>query len=336
MWSRLWSSSASGVLKRTLLAANTKSLSTSSRCATRAIASSAFSFYDSGRGGTVVAAAPFCCKITSFCFSSMTDADADADANDSSPSSNNSNNDSNKNIVITFAEAKRLMRLVNVEALKMKLSMETKEIIPYSDLLEACQSMGIARSYDEAVTFAGVLDDAGVVLLFGDKVYLHPDKVVYLIKRALPLALTPEDNPAREELKILQEKKEEIDVLAHKQVRRILYSGLCLAFIQVGLFFRLTFWEFSWDVMEPVAFFGTAGSVVIGYAYFLITARDPTYQDLMKRLFLSRQRKLFKKLNFDVERFKELQLKLKSPLDATAYIKNRVGMELEMDEAIHK
>ncbi|KAJ6421818.1 hypothetical protein OIU84_026855 [Salix udensis] len=334
MWSRLWSSSASGVLKRTLLVANTKSLSTSSRCATRAIASSAFSFYDSGRGGTAVAAAPFCCKITSFCFSSMTD--ADADANDSSPSSNNSNNDSNKNIVITCAEAKRMMRLVNVEALKMKLSMETKEIIPYSDLLEACQSMGIARSYDEAVTFAGVLDDAGVVLLFGDKVYLHPDKVVYLIKRALPLALTPEDNPAREELKILQEKKEEIDVLAHKQVRRILYSGLCLAFIQVGLFFRLTFWEFSWDVMEPVAFFGTAGSVVIGYAYFLITARDPTYQDLMKRLFLSRQRKLFKKLNFDVERFKELQLKLKSPLDATAYIKNRVGMELEMDEAIHK
>ncbi|KAJ6696543.1 hypothetical protein OIU85_002942 [Salix viminalis] len=334
MWSRLWSSSASGVLKRTLLAANTKSLSTSSRCATRAIASSAFSFYDSGRGGTAVAAAPFWCKITSFCFSSMTDADADAD--DSSPSSNNSNNDSNKNIVITCAEAKRMMRLVNVEALKMKLSMETKEIIPYSDLLEACQSMGIARSYDEAVTFAGVLDDAGVVLLFGDKVYLHPDKVVYLIKRALPLALTPEDNPAREELKILQEKKEEIDVLAHKQVRRILYSGLCLAFIQVGLFFRLTFWEFSWDVMEPVAFFGTAGSVVIGYAYFLITARDPTYQDLMKRLFLSRQRKLFKKLNFDVERFKELQLKLKSPLDATAYIKNRVGMELEMDEAIHK
>ncbi|KAB5512939.1 hypothetical protein DKX38_029967 [Salix brachista] len=334
MWSRLWSSSASGVLKRILLAANSKSLSMSSRCATRTIASSAFSFYDSGRGGTAVTAAPFCCKITSFCFSSMTA--ADADANDSSPSSNNSNNDSNKNIVITCEEAKRLMRLVNVEALKRKLGMETKEIILYSDLLEACQSMGVARSYDEAVTFAGVLDDAGIVLLFGDKVYLHPDKLVYLIKRALPLALTPEDNPAREELKILQEKKEEIDVLAHKQVRRILYSGLCLAFLQVGLFFRLTFWEFSWDVMEPIAFFGTTGSVVIGYAYFLITARDPTYQDLMKRLFLSRQRKLFKKLNFDVERFKELQLKLKSPLDATAYIKNREGMELELDEAIHK
>ncbi|KAJ6763647.1 CALCIUM UNIPORTER PROTEIN MITOCHONDRIAL [Salix purpurea] len=161
-------------------------------------------------------------------------------------------------------------------------------------------------------------------------------QVVDLIRRALPLALTPEDDPARGELKMLQEKKEEIDVQAHKEVRRILYSGLCLALLQVGLFFRLTFWEFSWDVMEPIAFFATTSSIVIGYAYFLITARDPTYQDLMKRLFLSRQRKLFKKLNFDVERFKELQLKQKSPLDATTSIKKRIGMKLELDDAIHK
>ncbi|KAJ6976131.1 calcium uniporter protein 6 [Populus alba x Populus x berolinensis] len=243
MWSRLWSSSASGVLKRTLLAANTQSLSTPPRCTTtRTIASSAYSYYYySGRGGGAAADAstPFC-KITSFCFSSAIDADAES----SSPSFNNNKND--KNILITSSEAKRLMRLVNVEALKMKLGMESREIIPFSDLLEACQSIGIARSHDEAVTFAHVLDDAGVVLLFRDQVYLHPDKVVDLIRRAVPLALTPEDDPARDELKMLQEKKEEIDVQAHKEVRRILYSGLCLALLLVGLFFRLTFWEFSW------------------------------------------------------------------------------------------
>lgn len=80
---------------------------------------------------------------------------------------------------VTCAEVKRLMRLVNVEALKLKLGMEGKEVIPYSELLQACQSMGIARSQDEAVEFARVLDDAGVVLLFRDKVYLHPDKVPF-------------------------------------------------------------------------------------------------------------------------------------------------------------
>lgn len=78
---------------------------------------------------------------------------------------------------ISFTEAKRLMRLVNVEALKMKLGTDGKEAIGYSELIEACKSMGVARSHDEAAAFARVLDEAGVVLLFRDKVYLHPDKV---------------------------------------------------------------------------------------------------------------------------------------------------------------
>ncbi|KAG7010461.1 Calcium uniporter protein 5, mitochondrial, partial [Cucurbita argyrosperma subsp. argyrosperma] len=196
---------------------------------------------------------------------------------------------------ISFAEAKRLMRLVNVEALKMKLGTDGKEAIGYSELIEACKSMGIARSQDEAAAFARVLDEAGVVLLFRDKVYLHPDKV-----------------------------------------RRILWTGLGLAILQVGLFFRLTFWEFSWDVMEPIAFFTTTTGLVIGYAYFLITSRDPTYQDLLKRLFLSRQRKLFKKHSFDVCRFKELQKKCKTPLDATANIKNRVGVDLDLEDCLSR
>ncbi|KAJ4829823.1 hypothetical protein Tsubulata_025334 [Turnera subulata] len=273
---------------------------------------------------------------------------AAAAANQQQQQHTTTNNNNNLNETLTCGEAKRLMRLVNVEALKMKLTQGaaatgsgggptiTKEVIPYTQLLETCQSMGIARSYDEAVAFARVLDEAGVLLLFRDKVYLHPDKVVDLIRRAVPLALTPEDDPLRDELKRLVEKKEKIDVLAHKKVRRILWFGLGLAVVQVGLFFRLTFWEFSWDVMEPIAFFVTATSIVVGYAYFLFTARDPTYQDLMKRLFLSKQRKLFKKHNFDVERYKELQRKCKSPLDCNASIKNRVGLDVDLEDALHK
>lgn len=78
---------------------------------------------------------------------------------------------------ISYTEAKRLMRLVNVESLKAKLGMEDKEVIGYKELLEACESMGLAKSAGEAAAFARVLDEAGVVLLFRDKVYLHPDKV---------------------------------------------------------------------------------------------------------------------------------------------------------------
>ncbi|CAA7389165.1 unnamed protein product [Spirodela intermedia] len=216
---------------------------------------------------------------------------------------------------LSFPEAKKLLRLVNVEALKRKLGMEGEEVIGYSELLDACLAMGVAKSGEEAVAFTRVLDDAGVILLFRDKVYLHPDKVVELMKKAVPLALTPEDDPRREELRELLKRKEEIDFLAHRQVRGILWSGLGFFVVQVGLFFRLTFWEFSWDVMEPIAFFTTTTGLLVGYAYFLFTSRDPTYQDLMKRLFLSRQKKLFVKHNFDAARFSELQKQCRSPLD---------------------
>ncbi|KAM7521948.1 hypothetical protein LguiA_011850 [Lonicera macranthoides] len=236
---------------------------------------------------------------------------------------------------MSYAEAKRLMRLVNVEDLKMKLGMQGKEVIGYKELLDACESMGVAKSVDEAVAFARVLDEAGVLLLFRDKVYLHPDKVVDLLRRAVPLALAPDDDPQRDELKNLQQKMEEIDKLAHKQVRRILYTWLGLSVMQVGLFFRLTFWEFSWDVMEPIAFFTTATGLVVSYAYFLFTSRDPSYQDLMKRLFLSRRRKLIKRYNFDINRLIELQNKCKSPLDAPAFVK-QIGLDLEPEDLLRR
>lgn len=157
-----------------------------------------------------------------------------------------------------------------------------------------------------------------------------------MIRRAVPLALTSDDDPMREELMKLQEKKKEIDLLAHKQVRRVLWSGLGFGVITVGLFFRLTFWEFSWDVMEPIAFFVTTTGLVTGYAYFLFTSRDPTYQDLLKRLFLRRQRKLCQKQNFDVERFMELQCKCKTHLHSRSVLKNSIGVDVDLEDALHR
>ncbi|WVY90440.1 hypothetical protein V8G54_035954 [Vigna mungo] len=257
-------------------------------------------------------------------------------------SNNNDNNRSNddngngKKGSMSFREAKKLMRLANVESLKEKLEREEKEIIPYCELLEECKKMGVARDAEEAATFAHCLDDAGVILLFRDKVYLHPDKVVDMVRRAVPVALTEDSDPMMEELKKLQEKKREIDTLAHKQVRRVLWSGLGLGVFTVGLFFRLTFWEFSWDVMEPITYFTTSTGLVVGYAYFLFTSRDPTYQDFMKRLFHSRQKILHKNYNFDVDRFNELRCRCHKPLNAKTIFRNRFGVEQDLEDVLRK
>lgn len=69
------------------------------------------------------------------------------------------------------------MRMANVKELKLKLLNEEKEAMGYSELLRTCESAGVAKLRDEAAAFARVLDEAGVVLIFRDKVYLYPDKV---------------------------------------------------------------------------------------------------------------------------------------------------------------
>nr|VDD41062.1 unnamed protein product [Brassica oleracea] len=47
--------------------------------------------------------------------------------------------------------------------------------------------------------------------------------------------------------------------------------------LQTALFMWLTFWELTWDVMEPICFYVTSIYFMAGYSFFL--------QDL-KRAFL--------------------------------------------------
>lgn len=41
--------------------------------------------------------------------------------------------------------------------------------------------------------------------------------------------------------------------------------------VQFGILARLTWWEYSWDIMEPVTYFVTYGTAMLAYAYFVIT-----------------------------------------------------------------
>ncbi|KAL2620527.1 hypothetical protein R1flu_000732 [Riccia fluitans] len=205
------------------------------------------------------------------------------------------------------AEARKVIMHVNSVALKKAIKADRRDSISYNELLDMCRGYGVATTDDQLRRYVRSLDETGVVLIFRENVYLHPERVAKLVAHALPFAVVSPTDPRRLELMKLEKEKEVIDNLAHKQVRRFLWTGLGALTCQTALFFRLTFWELSWDVMEPVAFFLTTAGLIAGYTYFLITARDPSYQDFRKRLFLSKQRKLFKKMNFDFERYQLLR-----------------------------
>ncbi|GKA02963.1 calcium uniporter protein 6, mitochondrial-like protein [Tanacetum coccineum] len=77
--------------------------------------------------------------------------------------------------------------------------------------------IGAAKSIEEAKEVEKVFDEAGAISIFRDKVHLHPNKVLDMVRIVVPLALMPEDDPQKEELKKLQAKQEEIDVLTQSK-----------------------------------------------------------------------------------------------------------------------
>ena len=58
---------------------------------------------------------------------------------------------------------------------------------------------------------------------------------------------------------------------AQKRLRVLPWAGLGAMGLQFGILARLTWWEYSWDIMEPVTYFVTYGTSMGMFAYFVLT-----------------------------------------------------------------
>lgn len=67
------------------------------------------------------------------------------------------------------------------------------------------------------------------------------------------------------------QKKQELDAQAVRKANMMTWLGLGLMSVQFGILARLTWWEYSWDIMEPVTYFVTYGTAMAAYAYFCVT-----------------------------------------------------------------
>lgn len=122
-----------------------------------------------------------------------------------------------------------------------------------------------------------------------------------------PLSSNPSDPRIMEELQELETQKAAIDRKAETHVKQELWCGLGYLVIQTAAFIRLTFWELSWDVMEPICFYVTSMYFMAGYAFFLRTAKEPSFEGYFQSRFSARQKRLFTAKNFDIERYNELK-----------------------------
>ncbi|XP_071706344.1 calcium uniporter protein 2, mitochondrial-like [Rutidosis leptorrhynchoides] len=206
---------------------------------------------------------------------------------------------------LTVAHAKKILRVSQIEKLKLKLKSSCKNHISYDEFVEICVNECYNR--DQGLELAKALDDSGSVIVLGNVVFLKPEQVVKAIHGLLPTSLPATHNPPIKELEEMERWKSEIDTKAKKLVQRELWGGLAYLMVQTAGFMRLTFWELSWDVMEPICFYVTSIYFMAGYAFFLRTAKEPSFEGFFQSRFNSKQKKLMKREGFDVGKYIELR-----------------------------
>ncbi|CAH8620678.1 unnamed protein product [Schistosoma intercalatum] len=109
------------------------------------------------------------------------------------------------------------------------------------------------------------------------------------------------------QLEPFEKKKSVIAVQAAQRTRWLTWLGLGAMGIQFGLLARLTWWEYSWDIMEPVTYFVGYGTSMAMYAYYVITRQDYTLPQVFDREYLKSFYKSADKSSFDVQRYNELR-----------------------------
>ncbi|GER35717.1 hypothetical protein STAS_12009 [Striga asiatica] len=208
---------------------------------------------------------------------------------------------------ITVKDAVKILRVSQLEAVRSRLRRIERDCIPYSEFVEICAKD--CSSVEQGIEFATMLDQSGSVIILGKIVFLRPEQVVKAIQGLIPVTTPPHtmDDPSMQELRELEKRKSEIDIKAKSLVQRELWCGLGYLIVQTAVLMRLTFWELSWDVMEPICFSLTSFYFMGGYAFFLRTSKEPTFEGFFQSRFGAKQKKLMKAEKFDAERYNELK-----------------------------
>ncbi|XP_053195944.1 calcium uniporter regulatory subunit MCUb, mitochondrial-like [Scomber japonicus] len=140
--------------------------------------------------------------------------------------------------------------------------------------------------------------------------------VVHLLHTALHLPehhllqerqLLEKMDKLKQDLSPLEKLKAQLSKTAEFQSSRAVWTGLALLSVQGGALAWLTWWVYSWDVMEPVTYFITYATSMGVFGYYVLTKQDYVYPDAKDRQFLRYFHKGASKKKFNINKYNELK-----------------------------
>ncbi|CAJ0567551.1 unnamed protein product, partial [Mesorhabditis spiculigera] len=111
---------------------------------------------------------------------------------------------------------------------------------------------------------------------------------------------------AEQELQPLLDTKQQIERECEQHSERVLVGFFGAMGLQTGIFARLTWWDFSWDIMEPVTYFATFSTVIASFGYYLYTKQPFEYTLARYRIFTRQFYKRAAKHSFDIDKYNRL------------------------------
>ncbi|XP_024000440.2 calcium uniporter protein, mitochondrial [Salvelinus sp. IW2-2015] len=109
------------------------------------------------------------------------------------------------------------------------------------------------------------------------------------------------------QLRPLEKVREELSRKAERRTTWVLWGGMAYMATQFGILARLTWWEYSWDIMEPVTYFITYATAMAMYSYYVLTRQEYLYPDARDRQYLLFFHKGVKRQRFDIYKYNELK-----------------------------
>jgi len=226
---------------------------------------------------------------------------------------------------VGIEDAQTLVEREHFIKVKKILESDARKKISYKEFEKICSKEGL--SPEQSKQLSQSLSDSGDILYFSnssnavlrDYVFLKPLEFNRTVARIL--AELSDDTYLREELakkqqelvtlkaelQPLQSQKDALISRSESRAKTIMWAGFGYCVVQAALVARLTWWELSWDVMEPVTYMLTFAVVLLGYSYFVLTGTEYTFEGLRRTLERRKLIKLIKKNNFDEATFEKLK-----------------------------
>uniref|UniRef100_A0A8C8WQC1 Calcium uniporter regulatory subunit MCUb n=1 Tax=Panthera leo TaxID=9689 RepID=A0A8C8WQC1_PANLE len=143
----------------------------------------------------------------------------------------------------------------------------------------------------------------------------------------------------RGQLQPLEQIKAGIEARSEAKTSGLLWAGLALLSVQGGALAWLTWWVYSWDIMEPVTYFITFANSMVFFAYFIVTRQDYTYSAVKSRQFLHFFHKKSKQQHFDVVQYNKLKEDLAKATESLKQVpllaSLKVFWQVECGHALH-